>query len=119
MSGKIGLNGMRAILQHPKLLGKVPYLLETPKHLPQYRNMRRRSRTIQALDEELSRLERDCLTDLLAFKVREWEDRERRELWWDEYERRDKAIKRKIGKVIRTKLRSDEAGWTKSNHRKS
>jgi len=110
---------MRAILQHPKLLGRVPYLLETPKHLPQYRNMRRRSRTIQALDEELSRLERDFLTDLLAFKVREWEDRERRGLWWDAYERREKAIKRKIGKVIRTKFRSDEAGWMKSNHRKS
>jgi hypothetical protein len=59
---------MRAILQHPKLLGKVPYLLETPKYLPQYRAVRRRSKAIQALDEELCRLERDYLRDLLAFK---------------------------------------------------
>jgi hypothetical protein len=105
---------MRAILQHPKLLGKVPYLLETPKYLPQYRAVRRRSKAIQALDEELCRLERDCLRDLLAFQERDWEDGDIKDAWWAEYERRGKVVKRKIGKLIRTKLRSGEAGWKKS-----
>jgi hypothetical protein len=111
ISGKIGLEGMKAILQHPKLLGKVPYLLETPQHLPQYRTVRRRSKAIQALDEELCRLERDCLRYLLAFQEREWEDREIRDVWWKEYERRVKQVKRKIGRLIRLKLRSDEAAY--------
>jgi hypothetical protein len=114
ISGKIGLEGLKAILQHPKLLDKVPYLLETPKHLPQYRAVRRRYKAIQALDDELCRLERDCLRDLLAFQERDWEDGDIRDAWWAEYERRGKAVKRKIGKLIRIKLRSDGAGWLKS-----
>jgi hypothetical protein len=117
ISGKIGLEGLKAILQHPKLLDKVPYLLETPKHLPQCRAVRRRSKAIQALDEELCRLERDCLRDLSAFQERDWQDRDIRDAWWDEYERRVKQVKRKMGKLIRIKLRADEAGWMKASRK--
>ena len=106
ISGKIGLDGMREILQHPQLLGRVPYLLETPKHLPQYRTLRRRSNSIQALDEELSRLERDALKELLAFNVRDWADQRLRAEWWDRAEKRSRVIKRQIGKLFRSKIRS-------------
>lgn len=102
---------MRTILQHPKLLGKIPYLIETPKHLPQYRTMRRRSHSIQALDNELTRLERNCLTELLAFSNREWIDEELRAEWWEGYEQRSKNIKRKIGKLIQIRLRSNDV-WS-------
>jgi hypothetical protein len=97
---------MREILQHPKLLGTVPYLLETPKHLPQYRSLRRRSASIQALDDQLAKLERDCLGDLLAFTDREWNDQRLRAEWWDSIERRGKFIKRRIGKLIKLRLSS-------------
>ena len=106
-SGKIGLGGMREILKHPSLLGRVPYLLETPKHLPQYRSLRRRSKSIQALDDDLSRLERKSLTELLAFNDRDWVDKKLRAEWWDGSERQSRVIKRKIGKLIRTRIRSN------------
>jgi hypothetical protein len=105
-SGKIGLNGMREILQHPKLLGRVPYLLETPEHLPQYRTLRRRSKSIQALDDILSRLERDCLQELLAFNDPDWADQRLRTEWWDKIEKQSRVIKRKIGKLIISRIRS-------------
>ena len=104
--GKIGLNGMREILQHPQLLGRVPYLLETPKHLPQYRTLRRRSKSIQALDDELARLERDTLQELLAFNDRDWADQRLRAEWWNRKERQNRVIKRKIGKLMQSKIRS-------------
>jgi hypothetical protein len=106
ISGKIGLDGMRKILQHPELLGRVPYLLETPKHLPQYRTLRRRSKSIQAQDDELARLERDTLKELLAFNDRDWADQRLRAEWWDRIEKQSRIIKRKIGKLIRTRIRS-------------
>jgi hypothetical protein len=106
ISGKIGLDGMREILQHPQLLGRVPYLLETPKHLPQYRTLRRRSKSIQALDDDLSRLERDTLQESLAFNDRDWADQRLRAEWWNRKERQNRVIKRKIGKLIRSRLRS-------------
>ena len=106
-SGKIGLDGMREILKHPSLLSRVPYLLETPKHLPQYRSLRRRSKSIQALDDDLSRLERKSLTELLAFNDRDWADKKLRAEWWDGSERQSRVIKRKIGKLIRTRIRSN------------
>ena len=105
--GKIGLDGMREILRHPKLLGRVPYLLETPKHLPQYRTLRRRSKSIQAQDDELARLERDTLQELLAFNDRDWADQRPRAEWWNRKERQNRVIKRKIGKLIRTRMRSE------------
>jgi hypothetical protein len=106
ISGKIGLDGMREILQHPQLLDRVPYLLETPKHLPQYRTLRRRSKSIQALDDDLSRLERDTLQESLAFNDRDWADQRLRAEWWNRKERQNRVIKRKIGKLIRSRLRS-------------
>jgi len=105
-SGKIGLDGMREILQHPELLGRVPYLLETPRHLPQYRTLRRRSKSIQALDDDLSRLERDSLEELLAFNDRDWADEKLRAEWWNTIEKQSRGIKRKIGKLIRSRIRS-------------
>ena len=93
------------------LLGKIPYLLETPKHLPQYRSVRRRSHSIQALDNELARLERNCLTELLAFGDREWQAEKLRAEWWEGYEQRSKNIKRKIGKLIQIRLRSNDV-WS-------
>lgn len=98
--GHIGLKGMREILRHPKLLGKVPFLLETPKHLPQHRTIRRRSAAIQRLDEKLSRLERDCLIELLAFSDHEWQNTEKRQEWWTAGQRRERDVKRKIGKLV-------------------
>jgi len=106
ISGKIGLDGMREILLHPELLGRVPYLLETPRHLPQYRTLRRRSKSIQALDDDLSRLERDSLEELLAFNDRDWADEKLRAEWWNRIENQNRVIKRKIGKVIRARIRS-------------
>jgi hypothetical protein len=105
--GKIGLDEMREILQHPQLLGRVPYLLETPKHLPQYRTLRRRSKSIQALDDDLSRLERDTLRELLAFNDRDWADQMLRAEWWDRTEKQSRVIKRKIGKLMQSKIRSE------------
>ena len=98
---------MRAILQHPKFLGRIPYLLETPKHLPQYRTLRRRSKSIQSLDDELARLERDSLKELLAFNDRDWADEKLRVEWWNTIEKQSRGIKRKIGKLIRSRIRSN------------
>jgi hypothetical protein len=99
---------MREILQHPKLLGKVPYLLETPKHLPQYRTVRRRSKSIQSLDDELARLESDCLAELLGFSNEEWKEEEMIAEWWQGYKHRGRVIKRRIGKLIQSRLRSKD-----------
>jgi hypothetical protein len=109
--GQIGLKGMREILQHPELLGRIPYLLETPKYLPRYRAIRRRNRTIQDLDDRLGRLERECLADLLAFSDDDWQDIEKRQDWWSKRQRMERDVKRKIGRLIRVsrKLRDGDA----------
>jgi alkylated DNA nucleotide flippase Atl1 len=103
---------MRSVLQHPRLLGKVPYLLETPRHLPQHRALRRRDRSIQALDDKLSHLERSALEELLAFSDQAWNDKDLRSTWWKDFEHRSRAIKKRIGKAIRLALRlGDDEEW--------
>jgi hypothetical protein len=119
--GYIGLEGMREILRHPKLLGRIPYLLETPKYLPRYRSIRRRNRTIQDLDDKLSRLERDCLADLLAFSDDEWQNIEKRQDWWSKRQRMERDVKRKMGRLIRVsrKLRDADAWKERARSRQT
>jgi hypothetical protein len=105
---------MRAILRHPKLLGRVPYVLETPKHLPQYLAIRRQNPSIQNLDERFSIVERESLRQLLAFgdDDQEWRDMGKRREWWNGRIREELVLRRLIGKMVGNKLKlGDEDGW--------
>jgi hypothetical protein len=105
---------MRAILRHPKLLGRTPYVLETPKHLPQYLAIRRQNPSIQNLDERFSNVERESLRQLLAFgdDDQEWRDMGKRREWWNGRIREELVLRRLIGKMVGRKLRlGDDDGW--------
>lgn len=105
---------MRAILRHPKLLGRVPYVLETPKHLPQYLATRRQNPSIQSLDERFSNVERESLRQILAFgdDDEEWQDMGKRREWWNGRIREELVLRRLIGKMVGSKLKlGDEDGW--------
>ena len=76
--GKIGPGGLREILSS-LLLGKVPYLLETPHNpaaMSRYRNS-----NIRLLEEERFRKEHTTLRDMFDMTDERWEDVEHREEW--------------------------------------
>ena len=94
------MDGIRILLRDGRFLGRIPYLLETPRYYARCRPSRSRAHSrIYALENERERLEIDCLKRMIELDDDEWE-RERSALV-DAYKLKRSGIERKIRKIVK------------------
>lgn len=110
-SGSIGLEGMRAVLRHPKLLGKVSYILESPGTSTEH--ARCRSAAIRHWEEERAYLEHEILRDHIAMSDDEWANEETRGAWWTEQKAARLSFGSRIGKLVAKLRGGPDDDWSR------
>jgi hypothetical protein len=99
---------MRATLRDPRLVHRVPYLLETPSYHPYNRPSRSKTaKTISKLEEVRHANEREALNDMVAMTDDEWS--EGRDAWWEGHCRRRRLLEARIERVA-SRSQKDEYG---------
>lgn len=97
---------MRAVLGDPRLLNRIPYLLEIPPYHRSNRVRNRVSRCIDKLEEQRQLNEREALSFIVTTPKHQWD--KSKSAWWSGHCKRKRLLERRIDRLVSRKQRDEE-----------